>query len=338
MDLLKIANELAEEFDADVAIYNGEVSMEAAIEVTKGVNGRSRRQNLVLVLVTYDGDPAAAYRIGRIVQSRYERFTLFASGFCKSAGTLIATGAHELVMSDFGELGPLDVQMSKKDELWEVQSGLTVMDTLTTLQQKALTACESFFLALSAKSGGTITLKTATDIATAMTTGLFTPLYSQMDPLILGEAGRAMRIAESYGSQLLKGGKNLSQDSLNQMLHGYPSHDFVIDRREAEGLFENVRPPKEAESRLAEALGDYAIFVDTEADAPFSFLSTESLCQNKTASKGATGGQHATIHGEEKEPEANGTIEEEGVELGEHGGGEAEDFVEEAIAFAHGGE
>ena len=147
-----------------------------------------------------------------------------------------------------------------------------------------------------------------------------------------------MRIAESYGAQLLKGGQNLTQQALDQMLHGYPSHDFVIDRREAEGLFENVRAPFESEKELAEALGDYAIFVDDEADRPFSFLSTELSSQNTTSSQGETGGEHAEIHREEKEPEASGTIEKAGVELGEHGGRESEDLVEEAIALARGGE
>lgn len=66
---------------------------------------------------------------------QYERFTLFVSGLCKSAGTLVAVGAHELIMSDYGELGPLDVQMPKQDAVWEMQSGLTVMSTLNTLTE-----------------------------------------------------------------------------------------------------------------------------------------------------------------------------------------------------------
>ena len=61
---------------------------------------------------------------------------LYVSGYCKSAGTLVATGAHKLIMSDHGELGPLDVQMSKKDNFWKKESGLIVMNTLTALQKR----------------------------------------------------------------------------------------------------------------------------------------------------------------------------------------------------------
>ena len=77
-------------------------------------------------------------------------------------------------------------------------------DTLHSMQQEALLAFEQFFLTIKARSGGTITLKTATDIATAMTTGLFSQLYRQVDPLNVGEAGRAMRIAGEYGKRLLE--------------------------------------------------------------------------------------------------------------------------------------
>ena len=73
-------------------------------------------------------------------------FFLYVSGFCKSAGTLVALGAHELTMSDHGELGPLDVQLLKKDEIWETQSGLTAMDTLSAYKLQAFEPFEEFFL------------------------------------------------------------------------------------------------------------------------------------------------------------------------------------------------
>ena len=157
--------------------------------------------------MTFGGDPDAAYRIARCFQKNYKRFSLYAPFHCKSAGTLIATGAHQLVMSDLAELGPLDVQMPKKDELLEQQSGLTVVDTLNSLQEKALSLFEQFFLSIQARSEGAIALRTAADIATKMTTGLFESLYSQVDPIHVGEAGRAMRIAGYYGNRLLSEGR-----------------------------------------------------------------------------------------------------------------------------------
>jgi len=107
---------------------------------------RNRKHQLFFVLVTFGGDPEAAYIIARHLQSQYNHFALFVPELCKSAGTFIALGANELIISDYGELGPLDVQLSKKDELGEAQSGWVGVDALAQLQNRAFDTFEEFFL------------------------------------------------------------------------------------------------------------------------------------------------------------------------------------------------
>ena len=321
-----IANQIAAERDVDVIFHSGRLDREVAHRITQDVRKRNKRRNVLFILVTFGGDGGAAYRIARLLQANYEEFTLYATGYCKSAGTLLATGAHRLVMSDHAELGPLDMQMSKRDELWELESSLTIMDTLTTLQQKALSACEAFFITLSVKSNGTITLRTATDIATAMTTGLFTPIYNQISPMALGEAGRAMRVAESYGELLMEAGGNVLPNALHRLLEGYPAHDFVIDRFESQRLFYDVREPDELESQLAECLGDRAIFPNMDPDIPsrliFGFLSDE-ISDESTKNVEQYGGKYVDEpRSNEAKSEAGKALGSEGPYLGEDGGGE----------------
>ena len=188
--------------------------------------------------------------------SKYQKFTFYASGLCKSAGTLIALGANEIIFSDHGELGPLDVQMNKKDDLFSLQSGYTVMDALGALQDKAFLSFEKTFLEIQKKSEGTITVKTAGEFATSLASGLFSNLFGQVDPMYVGEAARALSIAHAYGKRLFGDSGNWTEESLNQLLSGYPSHGFVIDRHEADGLFVNVREPKGDEIILANMMGD----------------------------------------------------------------------------------
>lgn len=123
------ANEIAKEREADVILFNGQVNRANAYRLIQECNSRVKKKNAFLLLTTFGGDPNTAYIIARYLQSDYEKFTLFVSGLCKSAGTLIALGAHELIISSHGELGPLDVQLSKKDELGETQSGLVALDS-----------------------------------------------------------------------------------------------------------------------------------------------------------------------------------------------------------------
>lgn len=68
--------------------------------------------------------------MGRFLQEQYESITIFVPSLCKSAGTLLAMAGHELVLTDFGELGPLDVQLSHKNEPFQQRSGLVFKASL----------------------------------------------------------------------------------------------------------------------------------------------------------------------------------------------------------------
>lgn len=269
------ADTVAALLDADILIYNGSIDRWTDRQVIDLCRKRKRRPNVMLILVTEGGDPDVAYRISRLLQFSYKRFWCFVSGYCKSAGTLLVLGAHELILSDHGELGPLDVQMAKKDEMWESESGLTVMTALTALHEKARLSFEHFFVQTKIKTGGNITLRTATEIAAKLTTGLFGPIYQQIDPMHVGEAGRSMSIAREYGRRLMNKSQNFTLEVLDFLISGYPTHSFVIDSIEARAFFSHVRKPTAEENVLMELLGDRAC-IPLQRDEPIiEFLSSE---------------------------------------------------------------
>ncbi len=279
------ANKVADLLDSDVLFYNGLIKRPMDELLIEECRNRTKRNGIYVILVTTGGDAHAAYRIARAFQREYDRFVMCVSGYCKSAGTLLAIGAHELVMDDHGELGPLDIQMRKKDEIWEQQSGLTIMDTLRSLHEKAFNAFEDFFLDLQLKSGGSLTASTAGKIATDLAAGLFSPIYGQVDPLHIGEAGRGMGIAGRYGERLLHIGGNVKEGALPAILSEYPAHGFVIDREEAMTLFTEVRKPVESELSLLSSLNQIAR-LPNEDDVPhIKFLSEESKHAGNSAPK-----------------------------------------------------
>ena len=306
--LAQIAGVVADQLDADVILYNGPTYPEGVARLIQCTIERSLRNNVMLILVTPGGDAGAAYQIARWLQNSYKRFILYVSGYCKSAGTLIATGAHEVVMSKYGELGPLDVQMSKRDELAESRSGLVVPDTLDTLQQRALETFVATLLETKRGSGGAVSLKMATEIAISMTTGLFSPIYGQLDPLLIGESARAMNISFAYGTRLLRTGGNIGTESLSFITSGYPSHDFVIDRTEAMELFRSVRDPNVSEIILADLLGMKALFpinLNDHDPAIVEVLSTEPTDAHHGNVVGLSVGENheQAPHGSQHSPE-----------------------------------
>ena len=306
--ITQIARAIAAELDADVILYNGwtyRAGTDLLIEQTAAMR---RRPNVLLLLVTLGGDPDDAYRVARWLQRKYQRFILYVSGYCKSAGTLIAVGAHELVMSERGELGPLDVQMSKRDDMFEAQSGLYVPATLTTLQSHAADTFVSTLLQIKIESGGVLSLHMAAEVATSITTSLFEPLYSQIDPIHIGEVTRAMNIASHYGERLLKVGENIGVEQLDRIVSGYPSHEFVIDRDEASDLFSRVRNPTEKESDLADLLGTRALYPDDTMIPVVRVLSQETDdAAKKNDLRTAIGGNNAPAnHDAQRAPEEVG--------------------------------
>jgi hypothetical protein len=222
-----------------------------------------RRKKASLFLTTYGGDPDAAYRIARCLQNHYEGFRLLVAGPCKSAGTLIALGAEELAIAPTGELGPLDVQMAKPDEIAVSGSGLEIFSALHILTSHAFDKFEQYMLELTDKSGGVISTRTASDIAVKLITGMLHPVAAHIEPTRLGEAQRAMDIAKAYGKRL--GTANLKPGCMDTLILTYPCHSFVVDLQEARKLFVRVDEFTAAEKSVMEVLGKYVRYPATKS-------------------------------------------------------------------------
>jgi len=250
-----IKRKITDDLNADILLCNSNMDRPVDAELIDLCRSRNRRENIALVLVTSGGDPDVAFKIARFLQCAYKRFICIIPGWCKSAGTLLSLGAHEVVFGAHGELGPLDVQMAKKDELLGLESGLTVMTALTAIHEKTLLAFEHFFIETTFKGGGRLTVQTASEIAVGLAKGIFGPISSQIDPIHIGEAWRSMAIANDYGQRLLDKSRNVRSGALDKVITGYPSHGFVIDRLEAESIFLNVREAGTDEQNFLDALG-----------------------------------------------------------------------------------
>ena len=282
MQRLKVLVEgVSETLDADLIVYGGYIEASHSIEfVDQCCITSKRRQNLLLFLSTHGGSADGAFRIARCLQNRYHdgKLSVFIDSECKSAGTLLLLGADEIIMADRAELGPLDVQLRKKDELGEVSSGLTPMQALRTLANESFRLFENHFLKLRFRSGLQITTKSAAEIATQTTMGLFKPIYEQIDPMRLAENQRAVQIAADYGKRLEK--NNLKDDSIARLISDYPSHSFVIDRKEAKELFRNVREPTPEEFEITTHM-EPLVAHSVNDDKPFIFFLSNHMAKLK---------------------------------------------------------
>ncbi len=247
--LRAIVNEVANQHQADVFLYLGSIDRHGYEDISRLCREEKTRAKVLLVLSTLGGDAHAGYRIARALTHHYGGYSILVPGLCKSAGTLICLGARELIMADQAELGPLDVQVRKSDELFDMGSGLDTVQALNYLQDQAMNAFRNYMVDLTV--GGGISTRMAAEIASKLATGLFGPVYGQIDPIRVAEMQRAIEIAYAYGERLSSASKNLKADALGRLVSNYPSHSFVIDRKEAREIFAEIRQATGFEQELA---------------------------------------------------------------------------------------
>lgn len=242
--------------DYDYFVYFGEIEETSYSLLTDALEKKKEQsQNTkgYFIPITAGGSPDAAYRMARALGHHYpDDLRIFIPDVCKSAGTLIAIGANELIISDRGELGPLDVQFQKKEELFEMSSGLDIIQSILALQGQVKDAFKDYLIDIRIGSG--LGTKIASKLASDMASSLVAPISSQIDPVRIGEHHRALRVATAYGKRLSNKFKNTNEESITKLIVGYPSHRFVIDRKEATELFHRVRAPDDNESAIEQWL------------------------------------------------------------------------------------
>ncbi|MCJ2140366.1 SDH family Clp fold serine proteinase [Methylobacterium sp. E-066] len=241
---------VADHYDADVIAYVGVITSaddESFIRMCR--DREQKRKNVLMILSTPGGSADAAYRVARCLQRCYNtkvedpskrgQFILYVHDFCKSAGTLLSLGSTLLIMSQSAQLGPIDVQLLKEEEVGERRSGLAPRQALETMAVQAGSSFHRLFRHLRSRSQ--LSTKMAAELAASLTVGVMEPIYGQLDPIRIGEVERFVRIAQEYGERLSTA--NVSRGTIERLLSSYPSHEFVIDRDEARELFNQVEIP-----------------------------------------------------------------------------------------------
>lgn len=254
----KAINELHDEsLQTDFLLISRGIDRSLYNDLTSKITEKKNKK-CHLFLTTYGGDPHAAYRIARCLRHNYDFLKIIIPGFCKSAGTLICVAADELSIGDCGELGPLDIQVNKPNEFMERSSGLDLMQAMTAGLNNSKDIFNDYFFHL--RTNLQFATKLSAELSMQIATGALSEIYSQIDPLRLGELQRAMTITKEYGLRLINYTKNLKDESsLQRLVNFYPAHEFVIDRKEAKEFFKRVNHLTNAEKSFCATIGDIPI-------------------------------------------------------------------------------
>ena len=278
MDFFKLSKE-----ETDFFVYIGEINREGyaslSTEIAK-ISEEDRKPNALLCLATFGGDPDGGYRIGRCLQHHYEgKVALYVPSLCKSSGTLTAIAANALVIGNQGELGPLDIQLRKADEMGEHSSGLNIFKAINFLEDRVIDQFRRYLMDV--KFGSGVSTRLSADIAAKLVHAVIEPIANQIDPAKIGEHQRAIGIAQQYGELLNEMTKSLKQGALATLIAGYPSHGFVIDRKEATKLFNHIYKPCGTLRSVFEAVLPYCFDFNRLGSNPIVFNFKPETTQEK---------------------------------------------------------
>lgn len=192
------------------------------------------------------GDANVAYRMALELRERCKTLRVIIPNAAKSAATLFALAAEAIYMAPAAELGPLDAQIQHPERENVLVSALDVANALTWIGQYAVT---------STVRGGAEILRstnlTRQDVLReflAFTAQFLQPLVKKLDPHLLHRAANELKIASEYAVKLLRTRRAMAPMGFDpavvaqNLVEGYPAHDFVISRDEAGGLGLPVGP------------------------------------------------------------------------------------------------
>lgn len=208
-----------------------------------------------LILDTFGGSLDSAFKTMLFLARFTKRLRVFVPRYAKSAGTLIAIGAHQLYMSPFAELGPLDTQIRDPRNPTDRVSALDCYQSVDYVRGFGLTTLTRAFRALAQETRTLIPLSQLVHTSADFSIGSIAPILTQVNALDFGGWGRTLRIGERYAKALLsRAGYNESEakEISYQLVYGYTHHPFPIDMNEASRI--GLRPFTMTEELYTSAL------------------------------------------------------------------------------------
>ena len=228
-------------------------------------------EHLDAIVASPGGDVGAAYLIARELRRRFARLTVYVPLQAKSAAILLCLAAEELVLGPLGELGPLDQQYDAKQQadFPLSTSRLVPFRALEQLQRVAAETYDELVTRILEKSG--MRPFEACSKAAELTSALYGPIYGQIDPARLAESARGLEIGAEYAERLLKRYRaafwaQQGSKILDRLIHGYPTHGFIIDQEEVQDLGIPMKIPDDQEAALLDRLAIALIEFGTEQD------------------------------------------------------------------------
>ncbi|MBI3466143.1 MAG: hypothetical protein HY000_24275 [Planctomycetes bacterium] len=215
-----------------------------------------QRQPIVLLIDSLGGSARCAYQLARLVRRRCGGFSAFVPRQAKSAATLLALGADEIVLGKDAEVGPLDAQVWDPDRE-DVLSALDEVQALEQLHAFALEALDRSMLFMLQRAGKKV--ETLLPAMLRFVTDMMAPLLEKIDAVHYTQTLRALKVAEEYALRLLQPqyAEEVARQIARHLVVSYPEHEFVISAEEASTFGLKTRETSADQDRIVDRMLPY---------------------------------------------------------------------------------
>lgn len=181
------------------------------------------------------GDLNSCYVIARLLGRWLKSWEAVVPSYAASGATLICLGSANIVMSQLGQLGPLDPH--ERFFAGERRSPLEAFRALNELRTMTLDSVDAVVEFLLERK---VEPQQALKAASELTLHLVQPIAAKIDPYDLGVFALDRLMATEYCRRIASP-QDLTKSTQRKvdpqvLVESYPAHDFVIDLEEAKSL------------------------------------------------------------------------------------------------------
>lgn len=188
-------------------------------------------QKISLILYTLGGDTLAAWNIVNLIREFCKEFEIIVPNKCRSAGTLMALGANNIIMTKQATLGPIDPSLNSP------MNPIIPNSNPPTKLPVSVESVKGYFAMLK-KEVGVQTNKALSEA--------YLKLTETVNPLVLGDIYRRKNQIIMLAGQLLNMHsvtKSTAEKIISFLCSDSGSHDYTINRTEARNLGLPIESP-----------------------------------------------------------------------------------------------
>ncbi len=207
------------------------------------VAGHIRKDQPIALLIDSDGGTGrGAYRIASILREHCGGFIALVPRRAKSAATLLALGADQVLLGRHAELGPIDAQYFDAEQ-GQFNSALADVEAMSRVQGFATQAITlSWDVLYRHLRDQQVSQAALIDPTVSFATKTIEPLLMQFDITNYSQRARDLAVGEKYAEALLERRYSppVAKAIAEFLVRGYPEHEFIIDQAEVNRVIGRV--------------------------------------------------------------------------------------------------